>query len=193
MIGAIVLAAGASARMGKPKALLRIGDKTFVHHIVDVLHSAGVQDVVIVLGSEADRIKKLLGGIDGSVVINEAWRLGQLSSIIKGLDAISRTDIEAIIICPVDHPLISQRLIEDLLSAFRKSHKNIVVPVYKEKRGHPVIFSRSMFEEIRKAPINIGAREVLRNHSHDIVEVDTDEKGVLSNIDTLPEYLAMIV
>src|ERR1041385_8478469 len=137
MVSAIVLSAGSSNRMGTPKGLLKIGDKTFLRHIVDVLHSSRVLDVAIVLGSGAETIEQTLDWFDGKIVTNEEWERGQLSSIIAGLGVLEQKDLHGVMICPVDRPLISQSLIVDLLQAFWKSKKKIVVPVYGGQRGHP--------------------------------------------------------
>jgi molybdenum cofactor cytidylyltransferase len=187
MIGAVVLAAGASYRMGSPKALLRIGGNTFVQHIVDVLHSAGVHDVVIVLGAEAELIQQTLYWFDGKVIVNENWKQGQLTSIIAGLSVLNQT-FPGLLICPVDHPLITKSLIIDLVGAFQKSGKKIVVPVNEGRRGHPVIFSSDLFGELRNASLEVGARQLIRSHPDDVHELVTNEVGVVLNIDTPDEY-----
>ncbi|HZY10337.1 MAG TPA: nucleotidyltransferase family protein [Bacteroidota bacterium] len=188
MISAIVLAAGASARMGEPKAILKIGEKTFLQHIVDVLYSACILDTVIVLGNDAVKIQNTLDWFQGKVVINDNWQQGQLSSIIAGMNRLNGTDLHGVMICPVDHPLISQGLLVDLLQTFWKSKKKIVLPVYDQKRGHPVIFSKELFDELKSAPINVGARFVVRQHSNDVAELVTTEEGVVQNIDTPEDY-----
>ncbi|MGA2624493.1 MAG: nucleotidyltransferase family protein [Bacteroidota bacterium] len=188
IVSAVVLAAGSSQRMGSPKALLKIGEETFFQHIVEVLHSARIIDVVAVLGFEAEKITKHLGQFDGRIVLNEHWQKGQLSSITAGLDALDSQNIQAAMICPVDHPLISQSLIVDLLQAFWKSQKRIVVPTYKSRRGHPVIIERSLFNDLRTAPPEEGARSVIHRYPGDVVEVPTEEKGVVTNIDTPEDY-----
>lgn len=188
MISAIVLAAGASARMGEPKALLKIGEKTFLQHIIDVLHSACILDNVIVLGNDAVKIQNTLDWFQGKVVINDNWQQGQLSSIIAGTNMLNGTDLHGVMICPVDHPLISQSLLVDLLQTFWKSKKKIVLPVYNQKRGHPVIFSKELFDELKLAPMNIGARFVVHQHSNDVAELVTTEEGVIQNIDTPEDY-----
>jgi len=193
MVSAIILAAGSSRRMGKPKALLNIGGKTFLQHIVGVLNSARVLDIVIVLGSEADEMKKHLGWFGGKVVLNERWQQGQLSSIVAGLDGLDSEDVLGAMICPVDHPLIVQSLVVDLLQEFWKSNKKIVIPTFRGQRGHPVIFERSLFDEIRAAPIDVGAREVVRHHSNDVAEVPSDVEGVIINIDTPEDYKTNIL
>src|ERR1700690_3727318 len=145
MITAIVLSAGASFRMGSQKAVLQIREKTFLRHIVDVIQSAGVEDVVIVLGADAEIIQQSLQWFNGKILVNLQWRNGQLSSIIAGLNEIHRADVEGTLICPVDHPLISQKLLLELLETFQKHKTKIVVPVYQGRRGHPIIFPSTMF------------------------------------------------
>ena len=192
MIGAVVIAAGASYRMRSPKALLRIEDKTFLQHIIDVLRSAGIDETVVVLGAEAENIQHTLSWFDGRVVVNGEWEQGQLTSINAGLGALLKDGLEAAIVCPVDHPLISNRLIVGLLAAFRESKRRIVLPVFQGHRGHPVLFSSDVFEELRNADVSVGAREVVRNHPKDVYEMVTDEEGVAINIDTPEDYEAKI-
>jgi len=187
-VGAIVLAAGASLRMGSPKALLRIGEETFVQHVVGQLHSAGVSDVVIVLGADAEGIRNSLSWFGGTIIINGDWKGGQLSSVIAGLDALSHRQLDGVMICPVDRPLITNTLISHLLKAFRESGKSIVVPVFRGRRGHPTLFSSAVFDELRAAPLNVGARHVARNHPNDIHELITSEEGTLINIDMPEDY-----
>ena len=90
--------------------------------------------------------------------------------------------------CPVDHPLLSQAIVVDLMHTFWKSHKKIIIPVYNGQRGHPVIFSAELFNELRNAPTDIGARAVVRAHPDDICEVQVNEIGVVINIDTPQDY-----
>lgn len=187
-VEAIVLAAGASLRMGSPKALLRIGEETFVQHIVGQLHSAGINDVVIVLGADADEIKTSLSWFSGTLVINGDWKHGQLTSVIAGLNAFSHHHLDGVLVCPVDRPLITHTLIKNLLKVFQESGKSIVVPVFQGRRGHPTVFSSSMFDELRTAPLNVGARHVVRNRPNDVHELTTTEGGVLINIDSPKDY-----
>jgi len=198
LISGIILAAGSSQRMGSPKALLQIGEKTFLHHIVDVLYSARILDIVIVLGSQAEEIQKTLDWFDGKIVINNDWQKGQLSSIITGLNALNLTtlepeEIDGAVICPVDHPLLTQSLLVDLLQGYWLSKKRIIIPIHQGQRGHPVIFDRELFDDIRNAPLDIGARVVVRNHEQDIHEVDVNDEGVLINIDSPDDYKKYIL
>jgi molybdenum cofactor cytidylyltransferase len=198
MISGIILAAGSSQRMGSPKALLKIGEKTFLQYIVDALHSARIMDIVIVLGAEAEKIQQSLTWFDGKVVVNNDWQKGQLTSIISGLNNLDMTltDLEEIhgaMICPVDHPLLTQSLLVELLQGFWRSKKKIIVPTFNNKRGHPVIFGRELFNEICSSSIDIGAKEVVHNHPDETFEVSVEEEGVLINIDTPEDYEKFIL
>ncbi len=198
MISGIILAGGSSQRMGTPKALLKIGGKTFLQHIVEVLHSARIIDVVIVLGAEAKEIQKTLTWFEGKVVINDNWQKGQLTSTIAGLNNLdmAKTDPEEIhgaMICPVDHPLLTQSLLVNLLQGYWLSKKRIIIPTYQGQRGHPVIFDRTLFNEIRNAPLDIGARAVVRSHEQDIQEVDVKDEGIFINVDSPDDYKKYIL
>ncbi len=187
-IAAIILSAGSSRRMGKPKALLKIREKTFLQHIIDTVESAGITNNIVVLGCEPNEIQKTLSSFTGNIIINEEWERGQLSSIIAGVNVVNEIDCKGILIWPVDHPLISQTLIQKLLESFRETNKKIVSPIYKGRRGHPIIISAELFTEIKNASLNVGLREVVRAHRNDISEVPTEEEGILINIDTPADY-----
>ena len=198
MISGIILAAGSSHRMGSPKSLLKIGENTFLQYIVEVLHSARILDIVIVLGAEAEKIQPSLSWFDGKIVVNNDWQKGQLASIITGINSLDMTttdpeEIHGAMICPVDHPLISQSILVNLLQEFWRRHKKIVVPTYKGTRGHPVIFAKELFDELRNAPIDVGARSVVRKHPEQVHEVALEEEGILINIDTQEDYKKYIV
>jgi molybdenum cofactor cytidylyltransferase len=175
------------------KALLTIGEKTFLQHIIEHLHSARILDLVLVLGAHAADIQPTLSWFGGKVVVNERWQEGQITSIIAGLDALDLVnpepeEIHGAMICPVDHPILSQAILVELLQGFWRSHKRIILPTYEGKRGHPVIFRRDLFDEIRNAPLDLGARAVVRNHPDEVFEVVVQEPGVVTNIDTPEDY-----
>jgi molybdenum cofactor cytidylyltransferase len=187
-ISAIILSAGSSRRMGKPKALLQIGNKTFLQHIIDEVESAGIKNNIVVLGFESQKILETLSIFNGTIIFNEAWEQGQLSSIIAGINALNTIDCEGVLICPVDHPMISTVLIKKLVEVFQHSRKKIVIPAYQGRRGHPIIISSELFAEIKKASLAIGLREVVHAHENDIELVSTDEEGIIINIDTPEDF-----
>lgn len=188
MVSAIILAAGESCRMGSPKGLLKIGEKSFIQHIVDVLIASRILDIVIVLGADAEAIRTQLNWFEGKTVFNEEWKKGQLSSVLAGLHAVDQKDLHGVLIWPVDRPLVSQHVIVGMLHQFWTKHKRIVVPVCKGKRGHPVLIGKDLLGDIEKAPRDIGARRVLWDYPDDVLEYQTEEEGVVFNIDSPEDY-----
>ena len=193
MIAGIILAGGASLRMGKPKPLLTIGQETFLQHITQTLHKARINETVIVLGAYGEEIQSTLTWYSGKVVINSEWQLGQLSSLKAGLTLYNAKDIHGVLVYPVDHPLVSQEVLVEMLHCFWTSDKNIIIPTFKGKRGHPVIFGRPMIEKLISASNEKGAKEVVRLFPNEIYEVPVNGMGVLLNIDTPEDYQTYIL
>jgi molybdenum cofactor cytidylyltransferase len=179
--------------MGSPKALLKIGEKSFVQRIVDVLIASRVLDIVIVLGADAEAVQTQLNWFIGKTVINEEWKRGQLSSILAGLRAVDQKDLHGVLIWPVDRPLVNEAVIVGMLHQFWTKHKRIVVPVCKGQRGHPVLVGKSLFEDLEKAPLEIGARAILWDHPDEVLEYLTEEEGVVMNIDSREDYQKYVV
>jgi molybdenum cofactor cytidylyltransferase len=188
MLAAAILAAGESRRMGQPKALLPYRGATFLEHLLEITRHPriGVQRVVLGAGEKAIRARLRLP--DEQVIVNKDWERGQLSSIQATIRSLPPAMTEALIICPVDHPLVSSHLIDSLIRAFDKSGKAIALPVYQGRRGHPVIFGAKLYDELLAASDSVGARQVVRAHPQDIVEVPTEEEGVVLNLND-PETL----
>ena len=187
MIDAIILAAGRSQRMGTPKALLRFEDKTFLEQIISVLKLSDADRVTVVLGAEAETIKKSIDLSGTNVVINKDYQKGQLSSLIAGIKD-TPEDTEAILVCLVDTPFITQEVVNEIISKFRETNNPIIAPVFNKERGHPTLFSRSLFNELLGAPEEQGARYVLYSNEEKILELETSESGILIGIDTPADY-----
>jgi CTP:molybdopterin cytidylyltransferase MocA len=120
-------------------------------------------------------------------VVNERYQLGQLSSLIAGLEAVSG-GADAVLLCLADHPFITTALIDELIEGHETTRLPIVVPVHGGRRGHPVLFAAPLFAELRAAPLDQGARIVVRAHAEEILEVVTDQAGILADVDTPEEY-----
>jgi len=187
MINAIVLAAGESKRMGKSKPLLKIKDKTFLEQIISALKASDVDRITIVLGAGAEMIKNSIDLSGINTVINKDYQKGQLSSLIAAIkDAPQETD--AILVCLVDNPFITKEVINKIIAKFKETNNPIIVPVFNRKRGHPTLFSRSMFSELVNAPKEQGARYVLRSNAEKVLELETSESTILTGIDTPEDY-----
>jgi len=187
MINAIVLAAGESRRMGKPKPLLRFRDRTFLEQIVTVLQSSRADRVTVVLGAQAEAIAGAVDLSDVDVVINRDYRKGQLSSLVAGLKHVPQ-ETEAILLCLVDHPFITAEIVDRGVDEFRRANAPIVVPTFNQRRGHPTLFSRSMFEELIGAPAEEGARHVVYSNEDKVLEVTVSDSTVLVGINTPDDY-----
>src|SRR5690348_4350711 len=185
---AVILAAGESRRMGTPKALLPYRGKTFIEHLLEITCHSRIASRRIVLGAHLDQIRAKLPSEAASIVMNPDWRQGQLSSIQAAIRTIGADETAGLILCPVDHPLFSPKLIAQLIDAFDSSGKLVVLPVYHGRRGHPVIFAASLYPELLAASPAIGAREVVWAHAAELQEVPTEEEGVVLNIND-PETL----
>jgi molybdenum cofactor cytidylyltransferase len=182
MIAALILAAGESRRMGSPKALIPYHGLTFVEHLLAATRHPRVGVTRVVLGAGAEEIRGKLPVKDSQVVVNEEWERGPLSSIQAGLRSLPGDDLEAALICPVDHPLVTLRLVAAIVAAFDRSGKPIVLPTYLGRRGHPVLFAQRLFAELMDAPMDVGARAVVRAHPTEIETVSTEEEGVILNL-----------
>jgi molybdenum cofactor cytidylyltransferase len=187
MIDAVVLAAGESARMGKPKPLLRFGDRTFLEQMIAVLQDAHLDRITVVLGAEADAIKRAVDLSGVNAVVNSNYRDGQLSSLLVGLENVS-AEAEAILLCLVDNPFITSEMVDRVVRTFSETNAPVVIPTFQGKRGHPSLFARSMFEQLRHAPPEEGARHVVYANEDKIVEVEIPERAVVVGINTPDDY-----
>jgi molybdenum cofactor cytidylyltransferase len=189
MIAAVVLSAGESSRMGRPKALLPIDGETFIEKIVGALKAAQIGRVIVILGHNAAEMSRQVEHLAVEILINSDYKLGQLSSLqvaIRHLEKIA--DCDGMLVHLVDHPYIDPVLVATMMDRFYQSGKLMVVPRYGGKRGHPVIFSRKLFGELLSAPMDQGAKVVVNAHRDDTLEIDANDEGITVDIDTPELY-----
>lgn len=188
MIVGLILAAGSSTRMGRPKALLphpESGD-TFIYYLVSVF-SRGGSDRVIVVGRPDDPAARREAEAAGAVfVANPEPSRGQLSSLVVGIDLAEAQGAHGVLVTPVDLPGITAAVVASVLAA--SGSAPIVRPTYNGRAGHPVYFSRALFAELRNADAGVGARAVVHADPSRVLEVPCDDPGILLDVDTPADY-----
>ena len=178
MRGAVILAAGASERMGTPKALLPWGDSTLLDHAIREVHAAGADAVVVVVGPATRHVN-----ISVATVFNPAPESGRSASIRLGCAALP--DVDAVVIQSVDQPTTAD-ILEDLFSAV-SGDVAVAIPTYKGKRGHPVCFAGRLLPELRDVTEeDEGLRAVVRRHI--VHEVAVDSESVVWNLNDPAAY-----
>jgi molybdenum cofactor cytidylyltransferase len=197
MIYAIVLAAGASSRMGQPKAGLPFGQtgETVLSRIVSTILSGGAPQVVVVGGAHIDAVRGAMPSHEprARLIEHAGWQQGQLSSLLAGLAAIDdQLLLEAVLVTPVDVPLVNASTVAAVIAAWRHARAPIVRPVHGDRHGHPVIFDQSIFEDLRSADPAIGAKAVFAAHRDRVLNVDVNDPGAFEDIDTPEDYRRLL-
>ena len=189
MICGIVLAAGRSRRMGEPKALLRVGDDTFLRHAVQALRDGGCAYVVVVTGrlddDTARRIAEDAAELDAGIAVNPAAESQQVDSLRTGLAALP-PEAEAAVVAPVDVPDVSGALVRAVIDAFVRTGAPVALPALGGRHGHPVLFARRVFAELMRPDVPQGARTVVHAHAAELAEVPVD--ALPTDLDTPDEY-----
>jgi CTP:molybdopterin cytidylyltransferase MocA len=178
--------------MGQPKAGLPLGrgGQTVLSMGVGALLAAGVPRVVVVAGAHPDVVRRALRARDRRVrvVDHPGWADGQLSSMICGLDAIEHPQLEAVLVTLVDVPLVSADTVRALMRAWRETGAPIVRPARGDEHGHPVLFERRLFAELRATDLEAGAKPVVRAHARELLNVPVTDEGAFLDLDEPADY-----
>ena len=200
-ITGILLAAGLSTRMGEPKQLLKFGKNTIVETVVDNMLNSMFSEVIVVVGHCAEKIQIALGKRKVRIIFNSDYQKGMLTSAQAGIRALnitddtnSRKDSEqpdrhGFSLMLVDQPFITSDLIDKVIHAYSHTEKDIAVPSYNNRRGHPVIFNNQYANAILALSADSGGvRSLFKSYSHDIHYVTVDTDDVLRDIDYPDDY-----
>lgn len=177
--------------MGCPKPLLAYRGETFLDRLIGVLGSR-CSPVVVVLGHDAEAIRAGCRRADEAMfAINENWREGQLSSMQCGLRAVP-AGAGGVMFTPADFPAITDETVAALAARFERGGAPLVIPRYRQRRGHPVCCSRALIAEFLSLPPDSQAREVIHRHAAEAVYIDVDDPGVLLDVDDPEAYHNLI-
>lgn len=179
MIAAVILAAGESARLGRPKQLLPFRGRTLLRHVVECATDGGCDPVLVVLGSRADELLGELAGTAAHRVVNEAWRQGIGSSVRTGVAAVRQRwpETSAVLLLTCDQPLITPELVQRIGERFDRADARIVACEYAGTIGVPALFERSLFPELLTLSGTTGAKPVLEAHPTDLVRLSWPDGG----------------
>ncbi len=191
MISAILLAAGESKRMGKPKQLMPFGQNTVVEQVIDNLLSSVVNEVIVVVGYRAEEVIKSIVGKPVKIAINPNYQQGMSTSIIAGLNLVD-SRAQAVMLALGDQPLINSQTINRLIAEFYNHDKGIATPTYQGGRGHPIIFAIKYKEKLLELKGDIGGRQIVKDHPDDILEVAVNSQSIITDIDTISDYQSYV-
>ncbi len=187
-IWAIILAAGESKRMKVPKMLLPFGGKTMIEMVIENVIRSEVFRTLVVVGSYRDEILGSISHLPVNHCYNENYSKGMLSSVQCGFKNLP-ADFEAVLVFPGDQPFIEPDVINLIINSYRKKRKGIIIPVYRKKRGHPLLIDRRYRDEINTLDEDQGLRSLSNLHQEDVFEVKTSSPGILKDFDTKEDYL----
>jgi molybdenum cofactor cytidylyltransferase len=190
-IWAVVLAAGESRRMGTQKLLLPFGEVTVVEAAVRTALDSHVDGVMVVLGADAAAVRKKLEGSGIAFAINEDYGRGMLSSVQAGFKALSGDPLAAVIMLG-DQPFLPAEVVDAVVGTFGATGKGIVIPVFRGRRGHPVLIDMKYRDEVLGLDPSDGLRQLMHAHPDDIREVEVGDANVLRDMDTPEDYRSTI-
>ncbi|HWZ43399.1 MAG TPA: NTP transferase domain-containing protein [Candidatus Saccharimonadales bacterium] len=182
-ISAIILAAGMSKRMGAPKQLLRLAGATLLEHALNNVRQSRAQEIILVLGHEAEAIRQQMPLDNVKVIVNPNYQEGMGVSLRMGLSAIAPESRGAMIVL-ADQPLVRPATLDILIERHRELNPQIVIPVYRGFRGNPVLLDRSVFPELSALTGETGCRAIFGDHTESILMAEVDDVGILLDVDS---------
>lgn len=187
MISAVVLAAGLSTRMGRTKLALPVDGRPILARVLEALRHSKVDEVVVVLGADAEAIKKVVSFERERLVVNAKYADGMSSSLRLGLQNVNPRADAALIVLG-DLPFLSVATVNKVLNGYLEEHAPVVVPVHEGTRGNPVLFARTAFPEVMKVMGDAGAKSVASAYGDRVLEVPIEGDEVLFDVDTPSDY-----
>jgi molybdenum cofactor cytidylyltransferase len=191
IVGGVVLAAGGSARLGRPKQLLELDGEPIIRIVVRNAVESQLGEVVLVTGAQAEEVAAAAGDQGHRTVFNTDFAAGQSTSLRVGLEAVS-PDSDAVMFLLGDQPEVGPRVIDVLIDAFRRTGASIVQPVYGSTPANPVLFARLLFPQLSRLTGDVGARSIVRSRGADVMRVQVSDGPPPGDVDTEEDYRALI-
>ena len=190
-ISAIILSAGFSARMGRFKPLLPLGDETVIERVIGLFREAGVGDVRVVVGHRMERVISVIERTNASVIINRNYKAGMFSSVQAGVNNIPKKS-EAFFIHPVDMPMVYPSTIKKMIDRYHAHAGTIIYPCYRGVRGHPPLIPNAFSRAILRANISGRLSDVLANFIEDSMNLEVEDPNILIDMNQFRDYAAMV-
>ena len=190
-VSGVILAAGASRRLGRPKQLLDLGGEPLLRRTVRNAMDSTLVEVLLVLGSRANEIAASVGDLGQRTVINPRFAVGQSTSVLAGIGAVA-PDADAILIMLGDQPLVTEAALSRIVGRFRGGGVSIVQATYDGTPGNPVLFNRSLFAELLAVTGDEGARRVVRRHGAVVIGVEVGDVADVIDVDTEADYVHLL-
>lgn len=181
-IGTIILAAGASSRLGQPKQLLEHNGVPLVRHMAQLAVDFNAGPIVVVTGANAEAVTEALHDMRVRHVLNPNWQTGMASSLKVGVEALEKAFPEAILVLLTDQPYVSRALLEQLAEQAASTHKNIIASQYGDVLGVPILFRPAFYNALKDLTGDTGARKLVRDHPEEVASVPF-EQGII-DLDT---------
>jgi molybdenum cofactor cytidylyltransferase len=186
-VDAILLAAGRSARMGEPKPLLELDGESFIERGIRALRDGGCRIVVAVVDEQADWAVRLADATGALVELSDDPGAEPIDSVRRALAHIPG-DAAAVLLLPVDHPAVKPATVAAVIESFRRDPAPVVRPAHRGRPGHPTLFARSLFDELRGGELPLGARSVIDAHAGEVRDLEVDDPGVVTDVNTPDDY-----
>lgn len=190
-IWAVILAAGESKRMGTPKMLLPFNGSTMIRNVIQNVSESDISKIMVVLGAHKEKISMEIEKLPVRTCFNDDFRQGMLTSVKCGVRNLP-SGFDAVLVFQGDQPLIRPATINKIINSYTSSNKGLAIPVYKNRRGHPPLVDKKYTIDIEKISPDKGLNTLAEQYSHDVLEVETDDPGILRDFDTYEEYLKEI-
>lgn len=183
-VAALLLAAGASRRMGTPKQLLLLGGRPVIRWCADSIMASGVQDLVVVVNAEGERIVEALEGLSVKFVRNDSADSQMADSVRIGVRALDDR-VSGVLVCLSDHPLITPETFRTVIQAHHREPDRIIIPCHGGRRGHPALFPRTILDEVLSGGT---LRDIIGKDERRVQQVEVNDEGVLRDMDTVEDY-----